>query len=202
MANPIAGPSSRSWARNPAHPATSLPCTCATAISTRITGSTMMSFVPASILSTCRTERGTLESRTSSRSTTGSVEASIAPPMNAMSQPNPSINASGSAPNVMISAVPGPRISAGISQRRPSSSTCRLSASRKSTKESVSAATTSRMGSCGPISSSPNPLSPSMSPSPRNRMGNDRGEPLYRARHQRGDHHDDRYKTEGRQKLR
>ena len=103
--------------------------------------------VPASIFSIWRTERGIRGSRTNSRSTTGSVEARIAPPIKATIQPNPSNRAIGRAPKAMIRAVPGPRIKAGISHRRPNSSICRFIASRKRTRERVRVATTSRIGS-------------------------------------------------------
>ena len=50
----------------------------------------------------------------------------MAPPRKAIIQPKPRRSARGTAPRAMIMAVPGPRISAGISHRRPSWSTCRL----------------------------------------------------------------------------
>ena len=135
-----------------------------------------MSLVPASNLSTWRTERGIRPSRTISLRTTGSVDARIAPPINAISQGNPSKRASATAPSPMIIPVPGPNTRAGTSHPLPSSEICNLTASRNSTRARVRVATTSRRGLCGPISIAPRPPLPSKKPRPRNIIGKDSGE--------------------------
>ena len=135
-----------------------------------------MSFAPASIFKIWRTERGILPSRTISRSTTGSVDARMAPPAKATTQENPMRSARGTAPNTIMRAVPGPKISTGTSHRRSISSTLSLTASRNSTRDRVSVATTSSTPLSGPISTRPRPRSPKANPSPRNSRGNEIGE--------------------------
>jgi hypothetical protein len=135
-----------------------------------------MSFMPASIFRIWRTERGIRSSRTIPLRTTGSVEASTAPPMNESFQSSPSNRASGTAPSAMIIPVPGPSTSAGTTHLRPSSSICSCTASRNSTKERVRVATISRISSSRPISTTPMPPSPRASPRPRNMRGKDSGE--------------------------
>ena len=76
-----------------------------------------MSFILASILRTWRTERGIRWSLRISRRTTGSVDARMAPLMNAMTQPNPISNANGTVPRLITNAVPEPKIRDGTSQR-------------------------------------------------------------------------------------
>ena len=121
IANPIAGPSTSSFRRNDTHCPPPPTSPVATAISTRITGSATMSFIPASILRTWRTERGIRCSLRISRRTTGSVDARMAPLMNATPEPNPISNANGTAPRLITNAVPEPKMRDGTSQRRPSS---------------------------------------------------------------------------------
>ena len=121
--------------------------------------------MPASSFRICRTERGMRESRTTSCSTTGSVEARIAPPMNATTQRKSTSSASGIAPSATMIPVPGPSTSAGTTQRRPSSSTCSRTPSRNSTSASV--ATASRIGSSGASASTSNARSLSANPSAR-----------------------------------
>ena len=176
MANPMMGPNTSNFAMKTVHWAAPPAWALATAIRTKITGSTMMSLVPASNFSTWRTERGIRPSRTISLRTTGSVEAKIAPPINAISQGNPSKRASATAPSPMMIPVPGPNTSAGTSHPLPSSAICNLTASRNSTRAKVSVATISRRGLWGPISITPRPPRPSKKPRPRNIIGKDNGD--------------------------
>ena len=85
------------------------------------------------------------------RSTTGSVDARMAPPIKAISHENPTTKYNETAPRAMIMTVPGPRIKTGTSHLLPNSSICSFIASKKSTMARVRVATISNTGSCAPI---------------------------------------------------
>ena len=138
-------------------------------------GRTMMSFIPASSLSACRIDRGSRSSRTTSRRTTGSVEASMAPISRARTGGRASSNAATTATRPMIRSVPGPRMSTGTVHCLPSSSIWSLTASRKSTRLKVKMPTTSSVRSCGPTWMTPRPRSPSSKPIPRKMIGKEMG---------------------------
>ena len=148
----------------------------ATAIKIRIVGRTTMSFIPASIRRACRIDLGIRVSRITSRRTTGSVEARIAPPMNARRIGSPISQAIEPAPRAMIITVPGPSTSTGTSQRARSSSICSLTASRNRTSASVRVATISSTGACTSSSIRLMPPSPSARPSRRNKNAKERGD--------------------------
>src|SRR5215216_6242221 len=78
-ANPTAGPSRRTCTENSAQSATPDASALATAIRIRSMGKTTTSLVPASMFRAWRTERGMRSLRTTSRRTTGSVEARMGP---------------------------------------------------------------------------------------------------------------------------
>src|SRR5829696_6800211 len=79
VANPTAGPSRRTCTENSAQSATPDAAALATAIRIRSMGKTTTSLVPASMFRAWRTERGMRPLRTTSRRTTGSVEARMVP---------------------------------------------------------------------------------------------------------------------------
>ena len=134
-----------------------------------------MSLVPASTLSVRRTERGMRRSRSTSRSTTGSVEARIVPSSNARTTGRSSSSVPSPASSPMTSSVAGPRTRTGTSQSRRRSVSSRFTASRNSTRARATTATTSSTLLSRPIEMTWRPRSPSRNPRPRNSIGNDRG---------------------------
>ena len=174
-AKPAAGPRTNSWATKTSQSLTPPRSAWATAINTSRMGRTTMSLVPASTLSVRRTDRGMRRSRSTSRSTTGSVEARIVPSSNARTTGRSSSSVPSPASSPMTSSVAGPRTRTGTSQSRRRSVSSRFTASRNSTRARATTATTSSTLLSRPIEMTWRPRSPSRNPRPRNSIGNDRG---------------------------
>ena len=115
-------------------------------MSTRISGSTMMSLTPASRLRTLRMERGRRWSRTMSRTTTASSRPARRQ-KERLGHRHIKQQRRGAGDDAHCDERAGPSTSAGVSQSRPTSSTCSFSASRKSTNARLAIATASSTSS-------------------------------------------------------
>jgi hypothetical protein len=174
-ANPTAGPSRRTCTENSAQSATPDASALATAIRIRSMGKTTTSLVPASMFRAWRTERGMRPLRTTSRRTTGSVEARMVPRSSDSTIEVPSKKYDPAATTETMIRVPGPRESTGTAPAPSMLSLPILTPSRQRTRASVSVATDSRSGFSGPSMRTPRPCSPSKNPKLRKIIGKEIG---------------------------
>src|SRR5215217_5232018 len=140
-ANPTAGPSRRTCTENSAQSATPDASALATAIRIRSMGKTTTSLVPASMFRAWRMERGMRPLRTTSRRTTGSVEARMVPRSSDSTIEVPSKKYDPAATTETMIRVPGPRESTGTAPAPSMLSLPILTPSRQRTRASVSVAT-------------------------------------------------------------
>src|SRR5829696_689145 len=173
MAKPITGPSTSTFATSSVHPPTPEASSLARAIRISNVGRTTISFVPASMLRACLTEAGMRSSLTTSRSTTGSVEAKMVPRSSASITEISSKKYEQTAMTATVTTVPGPSDRMGTNPAPPMPMLPMRTASRHRTKASVTVATVSSNALSGPKCKMPR--RPSRNPRPRKTIGNEIG---------------------------